>query len=94
MTNQIAQVKLNTVFVYLWLVLHSDCIVNEHSWLSALNNTYFCVCVFLGQSAPYSPEGAALGGYGLDAQSHLGLRTAGESRFCKLLSIYYLSFYK
>uniref|UniRef100_A0A8C2ED17 Myeloid ecotropic viral integration site 3 n=1 Tax=Cyprinus carpio TaxID=7962 RepID=A0A8C2ED17_CYPCA len=30
-----------------------------------------------GQSAPYSPEGAALGGYGLDAQSHLGLRTAG-----------------
>ncbi|XP_016145706.1 homeobox protein meis3-like [Sinocyclocheilus grahami] len=30
-----------------------------------------------GQSDPYSPEGAALGGYGLDAQSHLGLRTAG-----------------
>uniref|UniRef100_A0A672QW29 Homeobox protein meis3-like n=1 Tax=Sinocyclocheilus grahami TaxID=75366 RepID=A0A672QW29_SINGR len=30
-----------------------------------------------GQSAPYSPEGAALGGYGLDVQSHLGLRTAG-----------------
>ncbi|XP_034023746.1 homeobox protein Meis3 isoform X2 [Thalassophryne amazonica] len=26
---------------------------------------------------PYSPEGAALGGYGLDGQGHLGLRTAG-----------------
>lgn len=30
-----------------------------------------------GQGGPYSPEGAALGGYGLDAQAHLGLRTAG-----------------
>uniref|UniRef100_A0AAX7VMT0 Myeloid ecotropic viral integration site 3 n=1 Tax=Astatotilapia calliptera TaxID=8154 RepID=A0AAX7VMT0_ASTCA len=30
-----------------------------------------------GQGGPYSPEGAALGGYGLDGQAHLGLRTAG-----------------
>ncbi|CAL8372246.1 unnamed protein product [Gadus morhua 'NCC'] len=29
-----------------------------------------------GQGGPYSPEGAALGGYGLDGQ-HLGLRAAG-----------------
>uniref|UniRef100_A0A8C5G604 Homeobox protein meis3-like n=1 Tax=Gouania willdenowi TaxID=441366 RepID=A0A8C5G604_GOUWI len=29
-----------------------------------------------GQGGPYSPEGAALGGYGLDGQAHLGLRTA------------------
>ncbi len=44
------------------------------------------VCAFLfssGQSTPYSPEGAALGGYGLDVQSHLGLRTAGENSFHK-----------
>lgn len=42
-------------------------------------------CVFVsdgvrpltGQGGSYSPEGAALGGYGLDGQSHLGLRTAG-----------------
>ncbi|KAK9520509.1 hypothetical protein VZT92_020390 [Zoarces viviparus] len=27
-----------------------------------------------GQGGPYSPEGAALGGYGLDGQAHLGLR--------------------
>lgn len=40
------------------------------------------MCISSGQSAPYSPEGAALGGYGLDAQSHLGLRTAGENCFC------------
>ncbi|CAL8349925.1 unnamed protein product [Lota lota] len=30
-----------------------------------------------GQGGPYSPEGAALGGYGLDGQAHLGLRAAG-----------------
>ncbi|XP_052323377.1 homeobox protein meis3-like isoform X1 [Oncorhynchus keta] len=30
-----------------------------------------------GQSGPYSPEGAALGGYGLDGQAHLALRAAG-----------------
>ncbi|XP_053508005.1 homeobox protein Meis3 [Ictalurus furcatus] len=30
-----------------------------------------------GQGAPYSPEGGALGGYGLESQPHLGLRTAG-----------------
>ncbi|TRY58044.1 hypothetical protein DNTS_022697 [Danionella cerebrum] len=30
-----------------------------------------------GQGGPYSPEAAALGGFSLDAQSHLGLRTAG-----------------
>ncbi|KAA8593770.1 hypothetical protein FQN60_004604, partial [Etheostoma spectabile] len=29
-----------------------------------------------GQGGPYSPEGAALGGYGLDGQAHIGLRTA------------------
>uniref|UniRef100_A0AAQ5XTF4 Homeobox domain-containing protein n=1 Tax=Amphiprion ocellaris TaxID=80972 RepID=A0AAQ5XTF4_AMPOC len=32
-----------------------------------------------GQGGPYSPEGAALGGYGLDGQAHLGLRTAGTA---------------
>lgn len=31
-----------------------------------------------GQGAPYSPDGGALGGYGLDSQPHLGLRTAGK----------------
>lgn len=35
------------------------------------------VCCVTGQGGPYSPEGAALGGYGLDRQAHLGLRTAG-----------------
>ena len=35
------------------------------------------VCCLVGQGGPYSPEGAALGGYGLDGQAHLGLRTAG-----------------
>lgn len=35
------------------------------------------VCRLTGQGGPYSPEGAALGGYGLDGQAHLGLRTAG-----------------
>lgn len=35
------------------------------------------VCCLTGQGGPYSPEGAALGGYGLDGQAHLGLRTAG-----------------
>ncbi|KAJ7990181.1 hypothetical protein DPEC_G00297650 [Dallia pectoralis] len=30
-----------------------------------------------GQGGPYSPEGAALGGYGLKDQTHLGLRAAG-----------------
>lgn len=46
-----------------------------------------CVCV-LGQGAPYSPEGAALGGYGLDAQAHLGLRTAGETITFKVSLLY------
>lgn len=36
------------------------------------------VCCASGQGGPYSPEGAALGGYGLDRQAHLGLRTAGK----------------
>ncbi|MEQ2178493.1 Homeobox protein Meis3 [Goodea atripinnis] len=35
-----------------------------------------------GQGGPYSPEGAALGGYGLDGQAHLGLRTAGLTFIC------------
>lgn len=38
-----------------------------------------CVCCLTGQGGPYSPEGAALGGYGLDGQAHLGLRTAGKA---------------
>jgi len=78
------------VHVYLGLFLHSDCIVNQHLLLSALNNIYLCVCVCvcLGQGAPYSPEGAALGGYGLDAQTHLGLRTAGESIAFKVSFLY------
>lgn len=37
-----------------------------------------CVCRLAGQGGPYSPEGAALGGYSLDGQAHLGLRTAGR----------------
>ncbi|XP_059389478.1 homeobox protein meis3-like [Carassius carassius] len=41
-----------------------------------------------GQSTPYSPEGAALGGYGLDAQSHLGLRTAGLQGIASLPTDY------
>lgn len=39
------------------------------------------VCHLTGQGGPYSPEGAALGGYGLDGQAHLGLRTAGTVAF-------------
>lgn len=39
---------------------------------------YICVCEHTGQGAPYSPEGGALGGYGLESQPHLGLRTAGK----------------
>uniref|UniRef100_A0A8C9WV97 Myeloid ecotropic viral integration site 3 n=1 Tax=Scleropages formosus TaxID=113540 RepID=A0A8C9WV97_SCLFO len=31
-----------------------------------------------GQGAPYSPDGATIAGFGLEGQSHLGLRTAGE----------------
>lgn len=37
-----------------------------------------CLPGLTGQAGPYSPEGAALGGYGLDGQAHLGLRTAGK----------------
>lgn len=37
-----------------------------------------CLSALTGQAGPYSPEGAALGGYGLDGQAHLGLRTAGN----------------
>lgn len=37
------------------------------------------MCCLTGQGGPYSPEGAALGGYGLDGQAHLGLRTAGTA---------------
>ncbi|XP_042561184.1 homeobox protein meis3-like isoform X1 [Clupea harengus] len=33
-----------------------------------------------GQGTPYSPEGAALGGYRLDEQAHLSLRTAGKKQ--------------
>uniref|UniRef100_A0A674N2X1 Myeloid ecotropic viral integration site 3 n=1 Tax=Takifugu rubripes TaxID=31033 RepID=A0A674N2X1_TAKRU len=41
-----------------------------------------------GQAGPYSPEGAALGGYGLDGQAHLGLRTAGLQGMSSLQSEY------
>ncbi|KAK1790130.1 hypothetical protein P4O66_013972, partial [Electrophorus voltai] len=41
-----------------------------------------------GQGAPYSPEGAALGGYGLDGQPHLGLRTAGLQGLASLPADY------
>ena len=40
--------------------------------------TVVCVLGVAGQGGPYSPEGAALGGYGLDGQ-HLGLRAAGKT---------------
>lgn len=39
---------------------------------------HVCLCVHTGQGASYSPDGGALGGYGLDSQPHLGLRTAGK----------------
>ncbi|XP_023667863.1 homeobox protein Meis3 isoform X1 [Paramormyrops kingsleyae] len=41
-----------------------------------------------GQGAPYSPEGAAMGGYGLEGQPHLGLRTAGLQGMTTLSSDY------
>ncbi|XP_028274587.1 homeobox protein Meis3 [Parambassis ranga] len=41
-----------------------------------------------GQGGPYSPEGAALGSYGLDGQAHLGLRTAGLQGMSSLQSDY------
>ncbi|KAK5928969.1 hypothetical protein CgunFtcFv8_010244 [Champsocephalus gunnari] len=43
-----------------------------------------------GQGGPYSPEGAALGGYGLDGQVHLGLRTAGLQGMSSLQGDYSL----
>lgn len=47
-----------------------------------------CVmCHLTGQGGPYSPEGAALGGYGLDGQAHLGLRTAGTVTFREILHV-------
>uniref|UniRef100_A0A8B9JFK1 Myeloid ecotropic viral integration site 3 n=1 Tax=Astyanax mexicanus TaxID=7994 RepID=A0A8B9JFK1_ASTMX len=45
--------------------------------LKFIINVCVCVYVYTGQGAPYSPEGATLGGYGLEGQAHLGLRTAG-----------------
>lgn len=52
-----------------------------------------CVCCVAGQGGPYSPEGAALGGYGLDRQAHLGLRTAGMVACRKhILKHYYYVF--
>ncbi|KAI3354518.1 hypothetical protein L3Q82_019032, partial [Scortum barcoo] len=47
-----------------------------------------------GQGGPYSPEGAALGGYGLDGQAHLGLRSTGTvSRGCLLCRVTILALY-
>ncbi|KAI1894056.1 hypothetical protein AGOR_G00130060 [Albula goreensis] len=41
-----------------------------------------------GQGAPYSPEGAAMGGFGLDGQPHLGIRAAGLQGLSGLPSEY------
>uniref|UniRef100_A0A8C9VW82 Myeloid ecotropic viral integration site 3 n=1 Tax=Scleropages formosus TaxID=113540 RepID=A0A8C9VW82_SCLFO len=41
-----------------------------------------------GQGAPYSPDGATIAGFGLEGQSHLGLRTAGLQGMAGLPSDY------
>ncbi|XP_036392317.1 homeobox protein Meis3 isoform X3 [Megalops cyprinoides] len=41
-----------------------------------------------GQGAPYSPEGAAMGGFGLEGQPHLGIRAAGLQGMAALSSEY------
>ena len=53
--------------------------LSESNLLCAVSVSLSADWSLAGQGGPYSPEGAALGGYGLDGQAHLGLRTAGTA---------------